>query len=161
MAERKEVIDTEENLMHEKSKLKLIIIATLVLFIGAVGIFAYNKSIKNTEARTVTQKAENVGIVCPLKSFVVNLLDKRGLGKRYLKVTLEVEVAKEEDRQLIDRSKPKIRDSILLLLSNQELNEINTIEGKLALKQDLLFKMKQILGEGVVRRIYFTEFIVQ
>ena len=161
MAERKEVIDTEENLMHEKSKLKLIIIATLVLFIGAVGILAYNKSIKNTEARTVTQKAENVGIVCPLKSFVVNLLDKRGLGKRYLKVTLEVEVAKEEDRQLIDRSKPKIRDSILLLLSNQELNEINTIEGKLALKQDLLFKMKQILGEGVVRRIYFTEFIVQ
>ena len=161
MAERKEVMDTEENLMHEKSKLKLIIIATLVLFIGAVGILAYNKSIKNTEARTVTQKAENVGIVCPLKSFVVNLLDKRGLGKRYLKVTLEVEVAKEEDRQLIDRSKPKIRDSILLLLSNQELNEINTIEGKLALKQDLLFKMKQILGEGVVRRIYFTEFIVQ
>ena len=161
MAERKEVIDTEENLMHEKSKLKLIIIATLVLFIGAVGILAYNKSIKNTEARTVTQKAENVGIVCPLKSFVVNLLDKRGLGKRYLKVTLEVEVAKEEDRQLIDRSKPKIRDSILLLLSNQELNEINTIEGKLALKQDLLSKMKQILGEGVVRRIYFTEFIVQ
>ena len=161
MAERKEVIDTEENLMHEKSKLKLIIIATLVLFIGAVGILAYNKSIKNTEARAVTQKAEKVGIVCPLKSFVVNLLDKRGLGKRYLKVTLEVEVAKEEDRQLIDRSKPKIRDSILLLLSNQELNEINTIEGKLALKQDLLFKMKQILGEGVVRRIYFTEFIVQ
>ena len=161
MAERKEVIDTEENLMHEKSKLKLIIIATLVLFIGAVGIFAYNEFIKNTEARAVTQKAENVGIVCPLKSFVVNLLDKRGLGKRYLKVTLEVEVAKEEDRQLIDRSKPKIRDSILLLLSNQELNEINTIEGKLALKQDLLFKMKQILGEGVVRRIYFTEFIVQ
>lgn len=161
MAERKEVIDTEENLMHEKSKLKLIIIATLVLFIGAVGILAYNKSIKNTEARAVTQKAENVGIVCPLKSFVVNLLDKRGLGKRYLKVTLEVEVAKEEDRQLIDRSKPKIRDSILLLLSNQELNEINTIEGKLALKQDLLSKMKQILGEGVVRRIYFTEFIVQ
>ena len=161
MAERKEVKDTEENLVPEKSKLKLIIIATLVLFIGAVGILAYNKSIKNTEARTVTQKAEKVGIVCPLKSFVVNLLDKRGLGKRYLKVTLEVEVAKEEDRQLIDRSKPKIRDSILLLLSNQELNEINTIEGKLALKQDLLFKMKQILGEGVVRRIYFTEFIVQ
>ena len=161
MAERKEVKDTEENLVPEKSKLKLIIIATLVLFIGAVGIFAYNEFIKNTEARAVTQKAENVGVVCPLKSFVVNLLDKRGLGKRYLKVTLEVEVAKEEDRQLIDRSKPKIRDSILLLLSDQKLNEINTMEGKLALKQDLLSKMKQILGEGVVRRIYFTEFIVQ
>ena len=161
MAEKKEVKDTEKNLMPEKSKLKLIIIATLVLFIGAVGIFAYNEFIKNTEARAVTQKEENVGVVCPLKSFVVNLLDKRGLGKRYLKVTLEVEVAKEEDRQLIDGSKPKIRDSILLLLSDQKLNEINTMEGKLALKQDLLSKMKQILGEGVVRRIYFTEFIVQ
>jgi flagellar basal body-associated protein FliL len=35
------------------------------------------------------------------------------------------------------------------------------MEGKLALKQELLERMKQILGEGVVRRIYFTEFVIQ
>ena len=116
---------------------------------------------KHSEVKAATQKNAKVSIICPMKSFVVNLLDKRGVGRRYLKVTIEVEVGKETDKQLIESNDPQLRDTILLLLSNQTLSEINTMEGKLALKQELLSRMVQILGEGVVRRIYFTEFVVQ
>jgi flagellar FliL protein len=162
MAEGKEEVKgAEESQVPKKSKLKLIIIAAIVLLIGAGGFFGYNKVKKNTEAKAATQKTENVSIICPLKSFVVNLLDKSGVGKRYLKVTIELEVGKEADKLLIDGRNPQIRDTILLLLSNETLNEINTMEGKLALKQEILSRIKQILGEGVVRRIYFTEFVVQ
>ncbi|MGA8179755.1 MAG: flagellar basal body-associated FliL family protein [Desulfobacterales bacterium] len=162
MAEEKEKAkDEKESQAPKKSKLKLIIIAAVVLFIGAGGFFGYSKFKKNTNVKAETKKSENVSIICPLKSFVVNLLDKRGVGKRYLKVTLEVEVGKEEGKQLIDSHNPQIRDSILLLLSSQTLDEINSMEGKLALKQEILSRMKQILGEGIVQRIYFTEFVVQ
>jgi len=162
MAEEKEKAkDAEENQAPKKSKLKLIIIAAVVLFIGAGGFFGYSKFKKNTEVKAETKKTAKTSIICPLKSFVVNLLDKRGVGKRYLKVTLEAEVGEEEGKQLIDSHNPQIRDSILLLLSSQTLDEINTMEGKLALKQEILSRMKQILGEGVVQRIYFTEFVVQ
>jgi flagellar FliL protein len=162
MAEEKEKAkDAEENQAPKKSKLKLIIIAAVVLFIGAGGFFGYSKFKKNTKVKAETKKTEKTSIICPLKSFVVNLLDKRGVGKRYLKVTLEAEVGEEEGKQLIDSHNPQIRDSILLLLSSQTLDEINTMEGKLALKQEILSRMKQILGEGVVQRIYFTEFVVQ
>jgi flagellar FliL protein len=102
-----------------------------------------------------------VSIVCPLNSFVVNLLDKNGVGKRYLKVTMQLEVGKEEEKLLIENHNPQIRDTVLLLLSSQSLKEINTMDGKLELKQALLSRMNQILGDGVVRRIYFTEFVVQ
>ena len=146
---------------NKKSKLKLIIIAAIVLVVGVGGFFGYSKFKNKAEKKTETQKTGKASILCPLKSFVVNLLDKRGVGKRYLKVTLEVEVGKELDKQLIDTHDPQLRDSILLLLSSQTLEEINTMEGKLALKQELLTRMKQILGEGVVQRIYFTEFVVQ
>jgi flagellar FliL protein len=162
MAEEKDKVkDDEKAQASKKSKLKLIIIATIVVFIGAGGFFGYSKFKKTTVAKAETKKTGRVSIICPLKSFVVNLLDKSGVGKRYLKVTLEVEVGKEEDKQLIDTHNPQLRDSILLLLSSQTLDEINTMEGKLALKQELLSRMKQILGEGVVSRIYFTEFVVQ
>jgi flagellar protein FliL len=162
MAEEKEKVkDAEKSQASKKPKLKLIIIAAIVLLAGAGGFFGYSQLNKNTEAKAATQKTEKVSIICPLKSFVVNLLDKTGVEKRYLKVTLEVEVGKEEDKQLIDSNNPQLRDSILLLLSSQTLDDINTMEGKLALKQELLSRMKQILGEGVVRRIYFTEFVIQ
>lgn len=159
--EKEEVKNPEEGQSPKKSKLKLIIVAAMVLVIGAGGFFGYGKYKKNKEAKASTEKNGKVTIICPLKSFVVNLLDKRGVGKRYLKVTIELEVGKEEDKLLIDSNNPQLRDTILLLLSNQTLNEINTMEGKLELKQELLSRMMHILGEGVVRRIYFTEFVVQ
>ena len=159
--EKEEVKGTEEVQAPKKSKYKMILIATMVLLIGAGGFIGYRMLKKNTEVKAATQKNGKVSIICPLKSFVVNLLDKKGVGRRYLKVTIEVEVGKETDKQLIESNDPQIRDSVLLLLSNQTLSEINTMEGKLALKQELLSRMAQILGEGVVRRIYFTEFVVQ
>ena len=88
-------------------------------------------------------------------------MDKQGVGKRYLKITMELEVNKEEDKLLIENHNAQIRDTVLLLLSSQSLKEINTMEGKLELKQNLLSRMGQILGDGVIRRIYFTEFVVQ
>lgn len=159
--EKEEVKDAKEEQAPKKSKLKLIIIAVVVLLVGAGGFFGYSKYKKGKEANAVDEKTEKVSIVCPLKSFVVNLLDKKGVGKRYLKVTIQLEVGKEEDRALIENHNPQLRDTVLLLLSSQTLNEINTMEGKLELKQALLSRMKLILGDGVVRRIYFTEFVVQ
>ena len=160
--EKEEVKDSEkEQVPTKKSKLKLIIIAIFVLVIGVGGIFGYSKINKGNEKKTETDKAEKASIVLPLNSFVVNLMDKRGVGKRYLKITMELEVNKEEDKLLVENHNAQLRDTVLLLLSSQSLNEINTMEGKLELKQNLLSRMSQILGDGVVRRIYFTEFVVQ
>lgn len=159
--EKKEVKDTKEEQEPKKGKLKLIIIAVFVLLIGSGGFLGYSMFKKGKEEKADKNKIEKMSIICPLKSFVVNLLDKKGVGKRYLKVTMQLEVEREEDKLLIENHNPQLRDTILLLLSNQTLNEINTMEGKLELKQALLARMKQILGDGVVRRIYFTEFVVQ
>ena len=159
--EKEKEKDAEEEQAPKKSKLKLIIIAMVVLLIGAGGFIGYSKYKKGKAAKAEAKTTEKVSIICPLKSFVVNLLDKKGVGKRYLKVTIQLEVGKEEDKLLIENNNPQLRDTILLLLSSQTLKEINTMEGKLELKQALLSRMKQILGDGVVRRIYFTEFVVQ
>ncbi len=106
-------------------------------------------------------KEERVSILCPLESFIVNLADKSGLGKRYLKITMEFDVGSERDKQSVEKYKPQLRDTILLLLSTLSFKEISTMDGKLQLKQEILSRANHILGEGVVRKVYFSEFVVQ
>jgi flagellar FliL protein len=159
MAEEKEEVKEGEEKKPKKSKLKLIIIGGLVLLLGVGGYFGYSKYKKSNENKA--EKEEQVSIIIPLKSFVVNLFDKRGMGKRYLKISMELEVGKEEDRVKVEDNIPRLRDTVLILLSSQTLKEINTIEGKLELKNAIVLRMNQVLGNKTVRRIYFTEFVVQ
>ena len=163
MAEEKENVkdDEKEEVPTKKSKLKLIIIAIVVLLIGVGGIFGYSKFNKGKEKKAKISQADKASIVLPLNSFVVNLMDKQGVGKRYLKVTMGLEINKEEDKLLIENHNAQLRDTVLLLLSSQSLKEINTMEGKLELKHEILSRMNQILGNDTVRKIFFTEFVVQ
>jgi flagellar FliL protein len=159
MAEEKEEVKEGEEEKPKKSKLKLIIIGVLILFLAAGGFFGYSKYKKANENKA--EKEEKVSIIIPLKSFVVNLFDKKGIGKRYLKISMELEVSKEEDKVKVENNIPQLRDTVLILLSSQTLKEINTMEGKLELKNAIVLRMNQVLGNKTVRRIYFTEFVVQ
>ena len=159
MAEDKEEVKEGEEEKPKKSKLNLIIIAGLVILLAVGGYIGYSKYKQSNENKA--EKEEQMSIIIPLKSFVVNLFDKRGIGKRYLKISMELEVRSEEDRIKIENNVPRLRDTVLILLSSQTLKEINTMEGKLELKNAIVVRMNQILGNKTIQRIYFTEFVVQ
>ena len=159
--------EVEETQKTKKSSLKWIVILIMVLVLGAGGYFGWNmfknENKKNTEISESTDqnKEEEAGITLPLDSFIVNLADKAGLGKKYLKVKIALQLGKEENGEIIPRHVPRLRDTILLLLSSQSSRDINTLEGKLELKHEILSRVNQILGEGTVSGVYFTEFVVQ
>jgi flagellar FliL protein len=171
--ERKEEHDGEEEVRPKKSFLKFIILSLVVLFFGAAGYMSWNFFIKGksdaiqkeevskeTEKPDV-KKEEQPGIAYSLDPFIVNLMDKANVGKRYLKVKIVLEVGDKEDQETVNDHIPQLKDTILLLLSSQTFSDINTMEGKIELKQLLLSKMNQLLGKGTVDRLYFTEFVVQ
>ena len=160
MSKEEEVKAAEEEEQPKKSKLKLIVLASLVIILGAGGFFGW-KWYSSKKAHEEATKESDVSIIFPLKSFIVNLVDKSGTGKRYLKLTLELEIGGEEQKLEVEKRIPPLRDTILLLLSSRSLKEIGTMEGKLELKQALLMRINRILGDGTVHRVYFTEFVVQ
>ncbi|MBU2621887.1 MAG: flagellar basal body-associated FliL family protein [Proteobacteria bacterium] len=148
-----------------------VILGCAVVVIGIGGYFGWtlfmkkgaNESsdkTKTPEAAAMNKPAE-ARIVVPLESFIVNLMDNTGSGKRYLKVTIELEVFSEADKMKLESSKAQMKDTILMLLSSRSFEEINTVEGKIGLKQVLLTQINQMLGGNIVNRIYFTEFVVQ
>ena len=170
MAEDTEHIEDQNEPKKEQSKrsfAKLIILGVLVVVLGAAGYLGWNMFVKGSEteaqvSETNTQKIKvEKTISYPLESFIVNLMDKSGSGKRYLKVGMILEIGNQEQGMVVDKYKPQIRDTILLLLSSKSFPEISTMEGKLELKRALLSRINQILGEVIVTRLYFTEFVVQ
>ena len=158
----------ENGAAPKKSPLKLILIIGMVLVLGAGGFIGWQMFSKGKKADTPAgveaipeRLTEGMSIMCPLKSFIVNLADKSGLGRRYLKITMELEVASEKGKELVDKQTAKLRDSILFVLSSLSYDEINSTGGKMRLKRSLLSRIKQTLGADVVRKVYFVEFVVQ
>ena len=99
------------------------------------------------------------GILHSLEPFVVNLIDPS--GKRYLKVRVELELSNKLVESQVNERLPQIKDSLLILLSSKSYEDIETVEGKLRLKQEIMARINNLLTQGRVRNIYFTEFVIQ
>ncbi|MBU0988222.1 MAG: flagellar basal body-associated FliL family protein [Proteobacteria bacterium] len=158
--ENEEVKNADQGTQPKKSKLKLIILVSAVLILGAGGYFGW-KWYPKGKKETVAAKQEAVSLIYPLKPFIVNLFDNKGVGNRYLKVVMELELEGEGNKVIVEANLPQLRDTILLLLSSQTLKEVNSLEGKLELKQELLLSVNRVLGREIIQRIYFAEFVVQ
>ena len=180
MAEEKEKREADEKekkkadaqeAAPKKSILKWIALGVLLIMLGAGGFFGWRMFSSKDDQKGIAETAvvetgkvnekESLKITCPLESFVVNLMDKTNLGKRYLKITIVLEVDNEPAKEKIAKYQPHIKDTVLMLLTSQSFDEISTMEGKLDLKKMLLTRINQAVGEGLVRRIYFTEFVIQ
>ena len=173
MAENDEKKETEqtESPKGKNSLLMVIILGVIIIILGGGGIAGWfmflTKDSGESGPAVEAEAAQAAGteavqsIIIPLESFIVNLMDRSGSGKRYLKTTIELDVADEESQGIVDVRKAQLRDAILLLLTSQSFAEINTMEGKQALKKALLLRINQALGGRIVSGLYFTEFVVQ
>jgi flagellar FliL protein len=150
---------------------KLIIVSALASVLIGGGIFFalhYFSEIKSsfsqdnaaTETKVDTPKKETeLGMIYPMEPFIVNLLDKG--GKRYLKVKMELEIPTDQLAEEITRRKAQLRDTILLLLTSKNFEDVNRLEGKFQLRNELIFGINQVLQSGKIQTLYFTEFVVQ
>ncbi|MBU2550742.1 MAG: flagellar basal body-associated FliL family protein [Proteobacteria bacterium] len=116
-----------------------------------------------TQAESAGKEADKMLVLVPLQSFIVNLADPG--GKRYLKLTLTLEVRDAVIQGEVNSHLPQIRDSILLLLSSLTFEEISTVGGKDALRAKIKSRCNTVLassgGIPKVHNIYFSEFVVQ
>tara|TARA_Y100001933_G_scaffold224391_1_gene236928 strand:- start:200 stop:580 length:381 start_codon:yes stop_codon:yes gene_type:complete len=99
------------------------------------------------------------GTLVPLPVFLVNLADP--LGRRYLKLGLEVEVRDADVVAAMTKYEARIKDSLLLYLSSLTYDSLATMQAKMELKQEVADRLTQILGRGSVLRVYITEMVIQ
>jgi len=94
-----------------------------------------------------------------LDPFIVNL---KGNGmKRYLKTSIAIEVEHNDVKKELEMLTPKLRDTILFVLTSKSYNDLFSNEGKIALKHELIAHINRILKTGTIKAIYITDFIIQ
>jgi len=124
----------------------------------------------------VSHIQQPTGIMYEMDNKVVNLAEPGGL--RYLQASIVLELwplaenfymlqgeernlAEDEFIALIDERRPIIDDIVTTTLSSKSFNEIATVEGKQALKDELMAAINNALGYQGVINVYFTSFVVQ
>jgi flagellar FliL protein len=102
-------------------------------------------------SRSVDTSMTNLG------NYTVNLRDSSG---RVLAMKIEVESDAASSVKVEERM-AQLRDSIILLASDYSYTELEGIDGKFRLKDDIHARINAVLEPTQVRRVYFTEFVVQ
>jgi flagellar FliL protein len=163
MAEEKDDAqsDEEKSTKAKKSNKSLFIVIGIIVIALVGGIAAYsllfNKG-KETAAETKQElKKDTQTALVALDSFVLNLAEQG----RFLKVTMQFEVADKADLPLVSERTPQLRDAIITLMSSKSAEALSSPEGKLQIKDELLLRANQAIGKDVFKNLYFTEFVMQ
>ena len=99
------------------------------------------------------------GPVFDLETFIVNLMGDS--GRRYLKITIKMELSSEELKTEMTQKMPEVRDNILVLLSSKSYDDVADISGKIRLRAEIINRVNNALTTGEIRKVYFTEFVIQ
>lgn len=102
---------------------------------------------------------EGGGEIVSIPPFLVNLAEPQ--GRRYLKLALDIEVKDKVAADQLNKSMPKVKDALLLLLSSKTYEDLGSIENKILLKKEIVERLTLVLGEQKVQRVYITEIVIQ
>ncbi len=176
MAEEKEEAPKKKG----KGKLLIIIIAVVVLLGAGVAVKMFllgGKKKEAQKAQTTEQTQTENQEATPLSEqnlepvtigpIIVNLADAG--GDRYLKIKLVLleaksgakKAKKEEESTGMSLEDAIIRDVIINTISAKTSDDLLSVSGKEELKHELITAINRALNRNLVKKIYFTEFIIQ
>ncbi|MBW1700747.1 MAG: flagellar basal body-associated FliL family protein [Deltaproteobacteria bacterium] len=150
----------------------VIIISFLFLGIMGTGLFVmWNKlssldrvvnPVSEEESEDANKEEEDQDVIGPtyaLDTFIVNLADEG--GKRYLRVTMNLELKDTAVSKELEKRLPQIRNAVLMLLPTKRHEDIRNIEGKIGLRDEIITRLNGLFKEESITNLYFTEFVVQ
>lgn len=153
-------------------KILQIVFAVVNLAVTGGGAFLVYKSTLGWQSPIITEaqmmsdlkqemkEDESRPYIYTMDKFVVNL---GGQPQRTIRLEVNLEMlGKDGFEEVLDReNKAKTRDKILTLLNEKNFSELESIQGKLFLKDRIAFEVNSLLRKGVVKDVFFTDFVVQ
>lgn len=171
----------------KSKKLLIIILAAVLVVVLAAGGTAFllmkkaDPADDDENAEETSKPAKKKGeheappVFVNLEPFTVNLIPET--GDQYLQVVLSLEIEDPVAEAAIKAQMPKIRNNLTLLLSAKKASELLPKEGKERLAESLKDEINSVVistaeppkkgkkteaaGEGPVKSVLFTSFIIQ
>ena len=172
MADKDEDLDLDVKGGGKSNTLLLIILIVLLLVVGGGGAAFFLMGDKEQGEEAAAAEGGHAAEAVEEKEthylelgkeFVVNLEDNRKVN--YLQVEIQVMARSSEPLTIIEENMPLVRNKVMLILSSQKYEELNTREGKEKLREAIKQAIQEILHEesanANIEAVYFTSLIMQ
>lgn len=119
---------------------------------------------------TITEQSESASLAADrdirnnhpvLYSFEPFTINLDGRPRKLVRTTIQIEMLNEEGYEEAVELTPVARDAIVKIFNSKKYEDIETIQGKLFLKDQIMTAMNNLLHKGTVKGVYFGDFIVQ
>ena len=99
------------------------------------------------------------GPMVKLADFVIHLRNPE--LDRYARMSFDVEVMADPDKEQLDANMPRVRDAFIGYLSDRTLEELRGSEGLGRTKDALQARLRELVPEARIRALYISDFVVQ
>lgn len=164
----------EDNGEEKKSSKKMIIIGLVILLLAGAGA-GYYFFMGNSEEldgemseEVIDEEDEEEGATDEIyydmkKSLIVNF--PKGSGASLIQVSVSLLVKGEETIETLKKHEPMIRNNLLMAISAKGSKNLMTIEGKEALRDEMLKVVSEVMEKmtkkNKVTNVFFTSFVMQ
>jgi flagellar FliL protein len=146
-----------------------VVINVMVLGVGLFLVYqatlgwhapSYNESQAMEKLEADMKELDSLPLVYTLDPFKANL---DGLPVRAVEIEVSVEMMNRQGfEELIDADNiVKIRDTIIRILQSKNYDNLETVQGKLFLKDQIALSLNDILIRGVVKDVFFSQFKIE
>lgn len=111
------------------------------------------------EPASLKEKFGETPMIYTMDKFNVNL---SGAPRRSIRLQVNLDmISPVAFQEVMDfEYRAKARDRIVKILNDSTVDELETIQGKLFLKDKIVAEVNQILDKGLVKDVYFTDFVM-
>ena len=154
--------------MSKKGLMILVICFVIIALAVGAGLYVLWGKVSGVTPETlegteeVAEKKEakaKIKSLLSMETFVVNLADPG--GKRYLRVTIALEIDDQDFVEEVKKNVPKMRDKVLLILPSKKFKDIRTSSGKDSLRKEIIAQLNPLLNKCKITDLYFQEFVIQ
>ncbi len=138
--------------------IKLVVVVVLsVLLATGTSYFMFNKLVGADDIDKAGADVRELGPTCDIGQFLINLAN----GRRFIKLSIVLEVSNDKVIKELGKRKPQVRDNIISTLRKKDYKDITSSQGDRRLRTEIMNKINEHLLEGKVTNVFFTEFVVQ
>lgn len=162
----------EQNTAPPKDNSKMmgfVFIAINMVFMLGGTFFVYTQTLGHHEPVTHNEDAERQlasfeetlrkePVFYTMDTFNTNL---DGVPRRLVRMEITLEMLDAEGFEEVIGMGAIGRDAIVRILNAKAYDQLETVQGKLHLKNQIIAQLNSFMKEGVVRNIYFNDFVVQ
>ena len=152
-----------EFMSSQKLEKRLIqILVGLNLFVLSLGggfIYRNSHLLHILDLRSlVQQRADILPMIYSMDPISTNLDQEVG---QFIWLKVNFEVFDEESLNELRQVEGLVKDTLVGILNEKAFDELESIQGKLVFKDQIILRVNNLLSHGLIQNIYFSEFAVQ